>query len=95
MSAATVGGIALASSNGNSYIELTALLALTVGLLYLVGGILRMGFIANFFARPVLDGFIIGLGLFIAIGQLPKLVGITKPSGDSVQILVRNPHQHQ
>jgi len=36
----------------------------------------------------VLDGFIIGLGLFVAIGQLPKLVGIHKPSGDTVRIFV-------
>ena len=33
-----------------------------------------MGFVARFFARPVLEGFIVGLGLYIAIGQLPKVV---------------------
>ena len=39
-------------------------------------------------ARPVLEGFIIGLGLYIAIGQLPKVVGIEKPSGDTLSVLV-------
>jgi sulfate permease, SulP family len=29
----------------------------------------------------VLEGFIVGLGLYIAIGQVPKVVGIEKPSG--------------
>jgi MFS superfamily sulfate permease-like transporter len=60
-----------------------------VGLLYLLGGLARLGFIAHFFARPVLDGFIIGLGIFIAVGQVPKLVGISKPSGKTVEIAVR------
>jgi sulfate permease, SulP family len=47
---------------------------LMVGVIYLAGGLARMGFVARFFARPVLEGFIVGLGLYIAIGQLPKLV---------------------
>lgn len=83
LSAATVGAIAVAKSNGDAYVALTGLLAVIVGLLYIAGGLLRLGFIANFFARPVLDGFIIGFGLYTAIGPLPKLVGILKPSGDT------------
>jgi sulfate permease, SulP family len=35
----------------------------------------------------VLTGFVFGLGWFIAVGQLPKLVGMHKPSGDTVKIL--------
>lgn len=89
LSAATVGAVTLATSDGGVYVALTALLAGVVGVVYLVGGLLRLGFIANFFARPVLDGFIIGLGLYIAIGQLSKLVGIEKPSGNSAAILAQ------
>ena len=59
-----------------------------VGVIYVVGGLARMGFVARFFARPVLEGFIVGLGLYIAIGQLPKVVGIAKPSGDTLAVLV-------
>ena len=55
-----------------------------VGVIYIAGGLARMGFVARFFARPVLEGFIVGLGLYIAIGQLPKVVGIEKPSGDTL-----------
>jgi SulP family sulfate permease len=44
-----------------------------------------MGFIARFFAKPVLDGFIVGLGIYIVVGQLPKLVGIEKGSGNTVR----------
>ena len=55
-----------------------------VGVIYIAGGLARMGFVARFFARPVLEGFIVGLGLYIAIGQVPKVVGIEKPSGDTL-----------
>ena len=56
------------------------------GVLYVLFGLLRMGFIARFFVKPVLDGFIVGLGLYIAIGQLYKVLGAPKPSGNSVQV---------
>ena len=60
-----------------------------VGVIYIAGGLARMGFVSRFFARPVLEGFIVGLGLYIAIGQLPKVVGIEKPSGDTLAVLVK------
>jgi MFS superfamily sulfate permease-like transporter len=39
---------------------------------YIALGLLRMGWVARFFAEPVLDGFIVGLCLFIAVRQLPQ-----------------------
>jgi high affinity sulfate transporter 1 len=85
LSAATVAP--LAASGSDTYIALTAALAILVGALYVVLGLLRMGFISRFFAKPVLDGFIVGLGLYIAVGQLYKVVGAPKPSGNTVQQL--------
>ena len=89
LSASTVAVVATAGTGSAEYIALTAALTLMVGLIYIAGGLARMGFVARFFARPVLEGFIVGLGLYIAIGQLPKLVGIEKPSGDTLAVLVR------
>jgi SulP family sulfate permease len=88
LSATAVGSVVAADADPGAFIAATAALALLVGVIYLVLGLLRMGFIARFFAKPVLDGFIVGLGLFVAIGQLPKLVGIEKPSGNSVRVLI-------
>lgn len=67
---------------------LVAVLSLLVGAIYLLLAALRMGFIARIFARPVLDGFIVGLGLYIAVGQLPKMVGVEKPEGNTLQEFV-------
>ncbi len=73
-SAAAVARIALGDSA--RFIALSALLALLVGVLLLVAGLARAGFIADFFARPVLTGFVAGLALVIGVGQLSKLLGV-------------------
>ena len=73
-SAAAVAQLALGDSG--RFIGLSALLALLVGALLLVAGLARIGFIADFFARPVLTGFVAGLALVIGVGQLSKLLGV-------------------
>ena len=75
----------LAAAGGDQYVLLTAVLSLIVGVTFIALGLLRMGFMSRLFAEPVLDGFIVGLGLYIAVGQLPKLVGLEKPEGNTVQ----------
>ena len=88
ISATVVAAASTGTQTAANFIALSAVLAILVGVIYVLLGVARMGFVARFFAKPVLDGFIIGLGLYIAVGQLPKLVGIEKPSGDTVQIFV-------
>ncbi len=85
LSAATIAP--LAATGSDHYIALTAALALLVGALYVVLGLLRMGFIARFFAKPVLEGFILGLGIYMVVGQLYKVVGAPKPDGTTLQVL--------
>ena len=79
LSAATIAPIAAGS--GETYVALSAALALVTGLLLVAGGIARLGFVADFLAKPVLAGYFIGLALVIAIGQLPTLLGVDGPSG--------------
>ena len=66
----------LAPGDSGRFIALSALLALLAGGVLLVAGLARTGFIADFFARPVLTGFVAGLALVIAVGQLSKLLGV-------------------
>ena len=72
----------LATSGSDQFTALTIALAITVGLIALVAGLLRLGFLASFISEPVLKGFIIGLALTIIVGQLPKLFGIDGTDGD-------------
>ena len=58
------------------YAALAAALALTMGTLLFVAGSLRLGFIADFFGKPVLLGYINGVALIVISSQLGKLLGI-------------------
>jgi SulP family sulfate permease len=80
LSAAIVGD--LITQGSSSYVQLTATLAITVGLLAIVASVLRLGFIANFISEPVLKGFIIGLALTVIVGQLPKVFGVEGVPGN-------------
>ena len=75
LSFSIVGGIA-ASSEPSTFYALTAGLAILTGVFFVVAGLVRLGFLADFMSRPVLDGFIVGLAMTIAAGQLHKLFGI-------------------
>lgn len=80
LSASIVAGFASAGSP--EYIATTTALALVMGLLGLVAGLLRLGFLSAFISEPVLKGFIIGLALTIMIGQVPKLLGVEGSDGN-------------
>ncbi len=53
-----------------------ATLAALVGVILILAGLLRLGFVANFISTPVLTGFKAGIGLVIVLDQVPKLLGI-------------------
>jgi high affinity sulfate transporter 1 len=57
------------------------------GILLLIMAILRLGLLANFISYPVMKGFLFGLALTIIIGQIPKLLGVPKGSGNFFQQL--------
>jgi high affinity sulfate transporter 1 len=73
ISAVTVGALAL--GDPAEFLALTSLLTLVVGVLFLLFGLLRLGWAANFLSRPVLQGFTQGIALIVIIGQLPTLLG--------------------
>jgi len=80
LSAATVADLVPVGSD--RFVAMTAALAITTGLAAMLAGLLRLGFLANFISEPVLKGFIVGLALTIMIGQVPKLLGISKGAGN-------------
>jgi len=66
----------LAAARSDLYIELAGQLALLSGAVLLACGLLRVGFLANFFSRPVMNGFTLGSAVVIALGQLDTLLGV-------------------
>ena len=79
LTAATVAP--LAAGDVGTYLALSSALALVTGLFLMVAGFARLGFVAEFLARPVLVGYFIGLALTIVVGQVPALLGISSSTG--------------
>jgi SulP family sulfate permease len=69
---------------------LTTVIALTVcvGVVYVLLGVLRMGWVSNFLAKAVLEGFIFAVGFGLIVDQLPKILGIPKAEGSYWDVLV-------
>jgi SulP family sulfate permease len=76
----------LAAPGSALYGMLAGQLALLSGAVLLACGLLRVGFLANFFSRPVMSGFTLGSSIAIALGQLDTLLGgpPLAPHGPSV-----------
>lgn len=66
---------ALAPSGSDLYVAMAAQMALIAGVVLLLCGIFRLGFLSNFLSRPVMSGFTTGAALVIAGSQLQTLLG--------------------
>ncbi|WP_062350570.1 SulP family inorganic anion transporter [Herbidospora yilanensis] len=80
MTAVTIGP--LAAGDPVRYAQLAAALAIVVGVLALICWLLRMGFVADLLSRPVLIGYLTGLGLTMIMSQLERITGV-RVSGDT------------
>lgn len=69
----------LATAGSAEYIQLALTLALLVGLIQVLMGLLRVGFLVNFLSHPVLVGFTGGAAIVIGFSQLKHLLGIAMP----------------
>lgn len=66
---------ALAPSGSELYVAMAAQMSLIAGVVLLLCGLLRLGFLAHFLSRPVLSGFTTGAALLIGASQLKALLG--------------------
>ncbi|WP_040856222.1 SulP family inorganic anion transporter [Thiorhodovibrio frisius] len=81
MSAAAV--LPLAAFGSKEFLQLSIMLALMVGVLRLLLGLLRLGIIANFLSSPVIIGFTNAAALIIGLSQLSKVLNVPFPRTDS------------
>jgi high affinity sulfate transporter 1 len=83
MIAATTLPLLAAGGDPQRAVALASLLALMVGVIMVVVGLARLGFVADLLSKPTMIGYMNGLALTILVGQLPKLFGF-KVSGDGL-----------
>ena len=69
----------LAAGDAARYMTLVSAATIAAGLIFLLGGVLKLGAVSDFISKPVLKGFVFGLALTIMVKQAHKLMGV--PSG--------------
>lgn len=97
LSAAAV--IPLAAPGSASYIELSILLALIVGVLRLALGLGRLGMLVNLVSSPVMVGFTNAAALIIGMSLLNQILGVPMPRSDAYladlwAVVAQIPHTH-
>ncbi|MCJ7710485.1 MAG: SulP family inorganic anion transporter, partial [Chloroflexi bacterium] len=70
--AATIAPLAVVSDDR---VRLAGVLALMVAAVFVVMRLGRMGFLADFLSRPILVGYMTGVGVTVAVGQVEKIAG--------------------
>ncbi len=80
--ASTVIALGATTADMTTYYAYAVALVLVVGLVFLVAGVARLGWVTQFLSKPVMDGFVTGLAIFVAVGQLNKLFGVEKGEGN-------------
>jgi sulfate permease, SulP family len=66
----------LAAGNTTRFALLAGALAVLIGLICILGSVFRLGFMADFLAKQVIAGFMLGLAVIIIVGQLSQALGI-------------------
>lgn len=74
----------LAPADEAEAVAYTVALALGAGVVLIVAGLLRVGWVAEFLSKPIVTGFVFGLTLLVILGEVPKMVGVTVTSTDVV-----------
>jgi high affinity sulfate transporter 1 len=77
MIAATIAPLLLANGDPARAVALASLLAVLVGVVMVVAGLAKFGFVADLLSKPTQIGYMNGLALTIIVGQLPKLLGFS------------------
>jgi sulfate permease, SulP family len=80
--ASTVIALGATTADMTTYYAYAVMLVLVIGVVFLVAGLARLGWVTQFLSKPVMDGFVTGLAVFVAVGQLNKLFGVEKGEGN-------------
>jgi len=86
--AAGLGALSLVSPS--EYIQLAIVLALIMGGIQFLLGVLRMGFIVSFLSKPVISGFTSAAAIIIGLSQLKHLLGVPLAQSNKIHVFIRS-----
>ncbi len=78
----------MATSTSPQYVALAGYMALMAAALLFLARLVRLGFLADFLSRTVLVGFLTGVGIQVALGQLSGMLGIPRAGAEPAHQLV-------
>lgn len=81
---------ALSLSGIEEYVSMAIFLALFMGLIQFIFGVIRLGFLVNFLSKPVISGFTSAAALIIGLSQLKHLLGTQIERSNQIQTLLLN-----
>ena len=84
--AAGIAGMAAVGSP--KYVALAGIVAILTGAFLLLARVIRLGFLADFLSSSVLIGFLTGVGIQVAMGQVAGMLGVPGGSGGTVRKFV-------
>ncbi len=88
------GVSAFAAAGSEHYIFIAISIAFLMGVMQLLLGVFRMGFLVNFLSKPVISGFTSAAALVIGLSQLKYLLGVDLPRSNKVHEVLWNAVQH-
>jgi high affinity sulfate transporter 1 len=78
-------GISHLSTLGSPrYLDLVGILAVMVGVMVVLVGLLRLGWIADFLSMPIIIGFLVGVAVTIVVHELPDFLGLPAETGSTL-----------
>lgn len=88
----------LVAPDGSNYAAIASQLAILVGVIYIIGYLTRLGFLADLLSKPILIGYMTGVAAIMIIGQLGKVSGLSIHSntllGEARAFLTQLPQAH-
>lgn len=91
MTAAAIANLGI--SDPGQMVVAAITLAFISGLMLMLMGVLKLGFLANFLSHPVIAGFITASGMIIAASQLKHILGVQAHGHNLYELLTSLVHE--
>jgi len=88
------GVAALAQIGTDKFIEFAILLSLLMGVLQVLFGVFKLGFLVNFLSKPVISGFTSAAALIIGLSQLTHILGVNLGRSNKLQDIIIESVKH-
>lgn len=80
--------VTIATPGSPKYVALASTAALLCAVFLMAARVFRLGFVGNFLSRTVLVGFLTGVGIQVALGQLSGMFGVSETGTGTITKLL-------